>query len=175
MDPREGTTILTQQITDFLSIIKPSVYSQPLSIFNGSSVGQHIRHVIDFYLCLLNGINESTVDYDNRSRNAAIELDKEVAQTFINQISTQVKQLPIAKMVTVNSCFTPDCNTQSIVIESSVGRELMYAYDHAIHHLAMIKIGMNVHFPDISIDKDLGVAPSTIKYRQQLLTSEVSN
>ena len=146
MDPREGTTILTQQITDFLSIVEPATYSQPLSTFNDSSIGQHIRHIIDFYLCLLNGVQQATIDYDNRTRDSAIELDKKIAQTFINQIATQVQTLPITKIVQVQSCFVPDAQVQSTVIESSVGRELMYAYDHAIHHLAIIKIGMRVHF-----------------------------
>ena len=72
-------------------------------------------------------------------------------------------------MVKVNSCFAPDQDIQNTEIHSSIGRELMYAYDHAIHHLAMVKIGMNVHYPEVSINKDLGVAPSTLKYRKQIL------
>ncbi len=169
MDPREGTVILTEQIKDFLKLINPQMYSQPLSTFNGSTVGQHIRHIIDFYLCLLNGIDDTYIDYDHRERNPQIEQDKTVAHNIIQQIAIQTQKLPIHKMVKVNSCFAPDQDIQNTEIHSSIGRELMYAYDHAIHHLAMVKIGMNVHYPEVSINKDLGVAPSTLKYRKQIL------
>jgi hypothetical protein len=50
--------------------------------------------------------------------------------------------------------------------QSTVGRELAFVYDHAIHHLAMIKVGLRCHYPHIQIDRDLGVSPSTIKARQ---------
>jgi hypothetical protein len=49
-------------------------------------------------------------------------------------------------------------------VDSSVGRELMYAFDHAIHHIAIIKIGIKAAFPQIQIPQEIGVAPSTIRY-----------
>jgi len=42
---------------------------------------------------------------------------------------------------------------------------LLFFYDHAIHHLAIIKIGLLCHFPHVQAEKDLGVSPSTIKAR----------
>jgi hypothetical protein len=38
-------------------------------------------------------------------------------------------------------------------------------YDHAVHHLAIIKIGIRCSFPQWIIDRDLGVSPSTLKAR----------
>ena len=58
-----------------------------------------------------------------------------------------------------------DADTE-YALASSVGRELGFAAHHAIHHLAMIKIGLRCHFPHIQIDRDLGVSPSTIKARK---------
>jgi uncharacterized damage-inducible protein DinB len=166
MDPRKGTQIITTQVVDLLEAITNTHYRQPLSTFNGSSVGQHIRHIIDFYLCLINGLENSDINYDKRERNPMIETNCLTAKQFIEIIAQKVQNFKVEQPVMVCSSFVADKNEKLISIPSSVGRELMYAYDHAIHHLAMIKIGMQIHFPEISISKDLGVAPSTLKYRQ---------
>lgn len=168
MDPINGTKIITEQIAALLGLISNDIYSKPLSTFNGSTVGQHIRHIIDFYLCLIRGTNANTIDYDHRERDPLLETNVEVAHHTVQEIARRVEQLHINQKVKVNTCFTPDLTEEEGYIFSSVGRELMYAYDHAIHHLAMIKIGMHIHYPEIGIDKDLGVAPSTLKYRKKV-------
>ena len=43
-------------------------------------------------------------------------------------------------------------------------RKPMYAYDHAVHHLAMIKIGMKEACPAVRVGKNIGAAPSTVKH-----------
>jgi hypothetical protein len=167
MDARKGTQVLSNQIIDLLDLMNNENYRQPLSTFNGSSVGQHIRHIIDFYLCLINGLDDLDINYDKRNRNPLIETDCLTAKNFIEIIAEKVQKMDIEQPVMVCSSFVADKDEQLISIPSSIGRELMYAYDHAIHHLAMIKIGIQIHFPEISINKDLGVAPSTLKFRKQ--------
>jgi hypothetical protein len=167
MDPRKGTEVINAQMQDLLSTIQNVQYAQPLESFNGSSVGQHIRHIIDFYLCLLKGVAVSEVNYDQRERNENIETDCLEAKVLMNIITEKVQQLDIDQPLRVCSSFVADERVALRFISSSVGRELMYAYDHAIHHLAIVKIGMQIHFPAITTDSDLGVAPSTLKYRKQ--------
>ncbi len=167
MDPRKGTLIISDQVSDLLEVMNNDNYSQPLSTFNGSSIGQHIRHIIDFYLCLINGLEQSDINYDRRERNQNIETDCLTAKNLMDIIAQKIQNVRVEDPVMVCSSFIADKNEQLMSIPSSIGRELMYAYDHAIHHLAMIKIGMNVHYPEIVINKDLGVAPSTLKYRQK--------
>jgi len=169
MNPKQGTIILTDQVRELLDIIDNETYCQPLDSFNGSSVGQHIRHLIDFYLCLIRGCQNDNIDYDTRQRNPLIEKDTKVAIAELEVMSDAVQALDIHKVVKVNSSFTDDESEENSQIPSSIGRELMYAYDHAIHHLAMVKIGMKQHFPNIAINKDLGVAPSTLKYRKAVV------
>ena len=166
MNPKQGTIILTDQVRELLNNIDNKTFCEPLSSFNGSSVGQHIRHIIDFYLCLVNGCEQENIDYDTRQRNPLIETDTKVAIAELQEISDAVQGLDVHKVVQVNSSFTDDENEENSQIPSSIGRELMYAYDHAIHHLAMVKIGMRQHFPNIEINNNLGVAPSTLKYRK---------
>lgn len=166
MDPRAGTQVISKQVTDLLDLMNNQNYSQSLTTFNGSSVGQHIRHIIDFYLCLINGLEVANINYDHRERNPNIEKDCLTAKNMIRIVASKVQKVDIEQQVMVCSSFVADENIALKSISSSVGRELMYAYDHAIHHLAMIKIGMKIHFPEIPISNDLGVAPSTLKYRK---------
>jgi uncharacterized damage-inducible protein DinB len=61
--------------------------------------------------------------------------------------------------------YTIDGSTTNTV-NSSVGRELAYCIEHSIHHQALIKAGLfATGLPDL-IDKDFGVAYSTIRYRK---------
>ena len=90
-----------------------------------------------------------------------------IAKSILEIIAQKVENLEVEHQVMVCSSFIADESVALKSISSSVGRELMYAYDHAIHHLAMIKIGMQIDFPMIEISKNLGVAPSTLKYRKQ--------
>lgn len=170
MNPKAGTRIITDQIQELLETLEDRTYSQPLSAFNGSSIGQHIRHIIDFYLCLIRGCeaDATNIDYDKRQRNPKIETNTAVAITTLEHIANAVQRMDAHQITTVNSSFTDSQLEGNSRIPSSVGRELMYAYDHAIHHLAIVKIGMRVHFPDIAINPNLGVAPSTLKYRKTI-------
>lgn len=167
MDPRAGTEVVADQVTDLLNLMTNEQYAMSLSTFNGSSVGQHVRHIIDFYLCLLNGVENANINYDKRERNPNVETDCLTAKSILEIIAQKVDNLVVEQPLMVCSSFVADESVVLKSIPSSVGRELMYAYDHAIHHLAMVKIGMQIHFPTIEISENLGVAPSTLKYRRQ--------
>lgn len=59
--------------------------------------------------------------------------------------------------------FSTNGINEAQIIESTIGREVMYAFDHAVHHMAIIKIGLIENFPDKTIDVNLGIAPSTVR------------
>ena len=56
-------------------IINPleNIYSIKDSHLNNESIGRHVRHIIDFYLCFINGIGANHMNYDLRDRNPKIE------------------------------------------------------------------------------------------------------
>src|SRR5437667_441272 len=54
---------------------------------------------------------------------------------------------------------------ESPLIASTVGRELMYAVAHTIHHYALIAVMCGLI--DVPVPDGFGVAPSTLRYRSE--------
>jgi hypothetical protein len=53
----------------------------------------------------------------------------------------------------------------ALSIGSTVGRELMYAVAHAIHHYALIAVMCGML--EVPVPAGFGVAPSTLKYHAE--------
>src|SRR5712691_1174868 len=49
-------------------------------------VGSHLRHVVEFYQCFLDGLATSRIDYDARKRDESIERRRQSAMTSIRSI-----------------------------------------------------------------------------------------
>ncbi|HMQ49369.1 MAG TPA: hypothetical protein PKA00_18020 [Saprospiraceae bacterium] len=166
MNSKEGTYHMANQIKQLIDRIAPLEYAMPLEVFNGSSLGQHFRHILEFYICLMDGIETGVVDYASRKRNLAFETNPEEACRVFMEVASQVGLIDEFQTVQVRADFSDQPEVIRPVLQSTVGRELMFAYDHAIHHLAMVKIGLAALNPAALTDQNLGVAPSTLKYRQ---------
>lgn len=164
MNCKQGTAIIIEQMIELLDKLDEKIYSKPVALFNGSSIGQHFRHILDFYVCLFKGVNDGRVDYGNRQRDVLMETSPRYAQEILNEIIEKTVQLSEAQALTILADFSSDFNENRPFVHSTIGRELMYAYDHAVHHLAMIKMGLKTVIPEFEIDRNIGVAPSTIKH-----------
>lgn len=153
---------IIDQLIDLLNDIDIQVYTDALQPLHHSTVGKHVRHITEFYLCALNGYENGIVDYDARERNILIELDKHYTVETLENVKHQLQTLNSDRNLTLKSKFG---SNESLDIPSSFFRELTYLIEHTIHHLAIIKIGLNEVFPEIEIPKNFGVAHSTIRYQ----------
>jgi hypothetical protein len=144
-----------------LSLCEPGQYSMPLPLLSGATIGEHTRHIIEFFQCLQAGIASGEIDYGKRERNRQLETDKEYAMATFLAIQ---QQLPL----TERPCLLQNeakSEWPELAVQSGYFRELVYTIEHAIHHMAIIKIGLKSL--QIDADRDFGVAPSTIEYRSQ--------
>lgn len=151
------------QINQVLKQFSPEEYRRPLPEYNGSSIGQHFRHILEFFQCLENGIPDGVVDYAGRRRNMLYEDNPRLAAEAFSAFSGRLNQFQVTIPLTVRAEFGSDDRPE---YDSTVGRELVFVYDHAIHHLAIIKIGLHCHFRHVQSEQDLGVSPSTVKFRK---------
>jgi hypothetical protein len=164
MNSKEGSELVLEQIIGLLQNIDGQVYIHKLNVLNQASLGQHLRHIADFYLCLLAGADTAKIDYCQRQRDPAMEQDINIMCNILMDIKFKINDLDENKPIHVVPDYAPD-EAQRQVVASSLGRELMYAFDHALHHLALVKIGLQCHFPQVPVDPNMGVAPSTIRHR----------
>ena len=133
------------QLTDLLNDIESVVYKDALRPLHYSTMGQHVRHITEFYLCLLKGYETGVVDYDARERNLLIEIDKDFTVETLENVIQELEKLEMDKSLTLKSSFGRE---ESIEMPTSFFRELTYLIEHTIHHLAIIKIGLNEVYPD---------------------------
>jgi uncharacterized damage-inducible protein DinB len=167
----EGNRHLLEQIIRLLEELDDQQYVQPLDCFHGANLGQHFRHILDFYTCLLAGSDTGFLDYTCRERSPLVESHTVFAMGRFQEVHTQLTSLSVDQPVSVQADFSSNPSDLRPQVSSSVGRELMFAYDHSIHHLAIVKMGIQLNFPDVSIPDAVGVAPSTIKHQNTRVTS----
>ena len=137
-----------------------SSYAEPCTALSEASIGQHTRHIIELYQCLISGYDQGEINYDDRKRNALLEHDIPAAVDAIRKIQLVLQQPDKALKI---HCEYED---QPVCIESNYYREVLYNLEHCIHHQALIKVAL-VSIKDIQIADSFGVAPSTLQYRQQ--------
>ncbi len=159
------------QIRFYLSRLEQEKYQRPLEIFSGSSIGQHTRHIIEFFQCLLAQIDSGTLNYDLRQRNRKLEQSPEYAMAEIVLILDRLRYLNQLPMIQLVSSYGAADEQEPLVVDTSLERELLYNIEHAIHHLAMIKIGLKIVAPDMKLLNSFGVANATLAFQQKTLTT----
>lgn len=145
-------------------------YTQPLPTLSGSSIGQHVRHIVEFYQCMLNGYENALINYDNRSRNKLIEESREFALQCIHKILSDLPALDLSRQVTLEVEYE-----ETIRIATTLERELVYNIEHAIHHMALIRIGLRELGEHILLPVEFGLAASTLRYQQHVHRNLLAN
>lgn len=152
---------LLAQLTDLLQRLPVAAYREPLAVLHGHSAGQHTRHVVEFYQCLLDAFETGSVNYDARLRNPLLEADPETAVVALERVAHQLTTLPAETPLRLES-------TECEPVATSLTRELCYLVEHTVHHLAILKIALNAALPNFFIPETFGLAHSTLRHRDQL-------
>ncbi|HEU4610157.1 MAG TPA: hypothetical protein VFS31_18685 [Chitinophagaceae bacterium] len=151
------------QISASLSQLSPAQYSQPCSTLFQNTIGQHVRHIIELFQCLEKGYDAGTVNYEKRRRDTAIETDKELATSLLQELYAGLSRPD--KNLVLEACYD-DHAENPIMINTNYFREIAYNLEHTIHHMALIRVGIT-EISDIQLPEDFGVASSTVKHRRQ--------
>ena len=150
-----------QKLVQMLELLPANgCYTNPCEALTNATIGQHTRHIIELYQCLLEGYGSGKVYYDNRKRNPVYENDIAAA---IAEVKAILQKLPQPDKQLLICSVAGD---ESVNIESNYFREVLYNLEHCIHHQALIKVAL-LTIEDIPVDNGFGVAYSTLQYRQQ--------
>ena len=142
-----------------------SVYEKPLA-GGRSSIGTHMRHVVDHYDCLISGLADGRIDYYTRNRDHLLESDSRRVVSAFERIRDALQDANFPSLDTPLKVGTggPDQEDgEPGWATSSVRRELAFVLSHTLHHLAMIR-GMALEL-GVDLGGQVGVAHSTLKHR----------
>ena len=155
---------ILDQLTDVLDQLNPAEYSRPSVALSNSSIGQHLRHTLEFFICLEEGYKTGLINYDKRAHDKTIERDKEKALETIDRINSFIRLMNQEKSLLLEVNY--DIESEHIErFETTIKRELVYNIEHAVHHMALMKIGIRELAPDVQLPFDFGIAASTIRHQ----------
>jgi hypothetical protein len=151
------------QLSESLNQLSNEEYMKPSKVLLNATIGQHVRHIIELFQCLENGYDDGVVNYEKRKRDYQIESNKELACSLLKDIYQSIERSNKEIMLETEDY----CDTMQLVsIPSNYYRELAYNLEHTIHHMALIRVGIN-EVSSVVLPEEFGVAYSTVKYRQQ--------
>jgi hypothetical protein len=153
------------KLHEVLSQLSDEEYAKSLPILSNASIGQHTRHIIEFFKTLIHGYSAGVVNYDKRKRSQSLETNLYFALTELSGI-TENLFVEDKEILLVGSYAYG--TTEETSMRTSYYREIVFNLEHLIHHMAMIKIGLRQSTSAL-IPSDFGVAPATLNYRSSIL------
>ncbi len=152
-----------KSLDNLISVIEQLSDLQYCHAITGSSIGEHVRHTIEYCDNFVNGVELGYINYDERPRNAVWSQDQKAAadklqslQKIMNEYATDESRIKISEAVNFGE--------KPPVIMSTIAREYVFVAAHIVHHLAIIKLIAEAN--GISLGDDVGKAASTVNFEK---------
>jgi uncharacterized damage-inducible protein DinB len=167
MDLLQIAEKLLDNIQAYLIKIEVEEYIQPMEKMEGSSIGQHTRHLLEFYECFFSqNKSGNVIDYNNRKIDKSLEENPKKAISFLSKLKKYLDNIHVNNKLKLKVNYYLNNEDNSVTIDTCFERELVFLIDHTIHHLAIIKTGLKLVNPNLEIPKDFGDVPSFLKFRR---------
>lgn len=124
-----------------------------------SSIGGHMRHILDIFDCIFEGLDSGQIDLTARKRNQLVERSAHVGIAYFEKTLEQLgalKDTDFDRIIKV----TDDLGLGLMTAKYTVAAVLIQAHSHAMHHFASLgyivtKLGIDLPH------KDFGFNPTT--------------
>jgi hypothetical protein len=156
-----------QQAKAYLVGLSAENYQVVIKPHFASSAGTHMRHILDHYVALKDGLNQGLINYNKRNRYSSVESCPQMALLQwqkVEQWLKEVSQLDTDISLTV-VCETSVNKTQNTQTKSTLARELVFVSSHAVHHFSLLAVINSLLGNKDEIN--FGIAPSTATYVRQ--------
>ncbi|HMP29269.1 MAG TPA: hypothetical protein PKD85_06700 [Saprospiraceae bacterium] len=162
---RKITLETFDQLSCIIKQLSVEEYSRTLQVLGDSSIGQHVRHILEFYVCLSNSIDTGYVNYDARKRNDTLSTNPDAALALIEYLTSLFYRNNILNREIKNVI---EYHGEQFSSNSSMEREFIYLIEHNIHHFAIINIAIKENFGHVATPSGFGVAYSTIQHKEKI-------
>jgi hypothetical protein len=150
------------QLSGSLETLSPEEYARPCHNLSEATVGQHVRHIIEMFLCLENGYQSGIVNYENRKRDKQTESDRNFALLQLREIHQGLGKPD--KSLMLEGVYNDDSNNL-MQFPTNYYREIVYNLEHTIHHMALIRVGLK-ELTQMELPETYGVASATVKHKR---------
>lgn len=159
---------ISKQAQSLLESLTDQQYTSVASELVVSSIGKHMRHILDHYHSLERSMVSGEVDYDLRRRGCEIETSRTAALAQwadVERLLQNMSSLDASSQLTVKS-EVAQSSKQVATMGSTLSRELVFVASHAVHHFSLIAIVCQLQ--GIDLHENFGVAPATATYIRQV-------
>lgn len=140
-------------------------FNKPVNTLGNATIGQHLRHTLEFFICLEKGFESGVINYDKRAHDKLVETDRFIALSVLSKINEFIYEHRADKALKLEAAYDLD-KEEFVTIETNYLRELVYNIEHAVHHMAIMKIGIRETAPYVKLAPDFGIAASTIRHQE---------
>jgi len=124
-----------------------------------SSIGAHMRHILDIFECIFDGLETKEVNLAARKRNELVEIDIQAGLDYFQKVINTLKTLENADFNQIVA-VTDDLGLGEVTVNYTLAAALIQAHSHAIHHFA--SLGYLINNLGIALpDEDFGYNPTT--------------
>jgi len=148
-----------QRGVKLISAIDDAQYSDSSIPPYYSSIGIHMRHILDVFDCIFNGLETKKVNLTARKRNELAEKKVAFGLQYFDQVIEKLESLQSTNL-DVKVEVKDDLGLGMVTANYTLASALIQAHSHAIHHFA--SIGYVISQLGIQLpDSDFGYNPTT--------------
>ncbi len=139
--------------------LPPDLYTSKSAAPYFSSIGGHMRHILDIFQCIFNGLDSKIVDLTDRKRGTIVEKDPVEGLKYLNKVISElegISDLDPGIAVTIKD----NLGMGMVEIPTTLGGGLNQAHSHAIHHFACIGYLLHIHGAKLP-NRAFGYNPTT--------------
>ncbi len=160
---RFSISSLLLQLKNVLDDLSDEQFCSPIPFLSNATIGEHVRHIIEFYIELNKGYETGIIDYNGRKRDHLLQTSRATALSKFNEVIDGIYKENIVLNIYTDYSSSHESKLQ---LHTNYFRELMYNVEHTVHHMALIRVAI-YNTADIVVPEDFGVAASTLKFRKQ--------
>lgn len=156
MELQKTSQIILLQLVKLLEGLSDHQYRKSLDVVSDVSIGVQVQHIIKIYSHLLEGMSRGEINYSVRLTDCIAEIDRSAGIEKLRNIIHQLDKWPQhagIKVISDIGCL----ENHQISTSSTYGRELLFCLEQSIHHMILIKTGVYIKWPDVSLPMNFGM------------------
>ena len=155
---------LLNQLSEICAKLENKEFSEKLNILSDATIGQHVRHTLEFFDIMMKGVNDRKFSYDRREHNSLLQENVQLTLNKIDELTNFLDNIVRNEEIELEVEFP--VSSINTVVNTNLEREIIYNIEHLIHHMALLKIGIHQNFPHIKLPNYFGVAQTTVAFQE---------